>query len=189
MSMTTATIAIRDKFVSDGTTKQGRPYTLVKLYSTKRDYYETFLANMPRLSEIEQGSEVDVEFSDAGKEHHYKLIKILAVRNRQTVAEKGTADASQSASGDPQAAREGGQGGSGKRDPTPSPPLSVGREVATNFAEGIKTVMVQFDTDLSHIKQSPALIEAVVEAAHQYQSYKMAERIQADKERNMRSIR
>jgi len=85
--------------------------------------------------------------------------------------------------------KEGGAGGTVAKPVFHYPaPLDVEKEVATNFSEGIKTVLDLFQTDMEHLQKSPALIEAVVEASHQYFSYKMADRIQADKEKNIRAI-
>lgn len=83
------TIAIRDIFVSEGTTKKGQPFRLTKLYSTERRYYSTFKADLPKLQDVQKGSAVTLEYSDGDRPNTFSIIKILKVENRQSLAEQG----------------------------------------------------------------------------------------------------
>ena len=84
-----ATIAIRDVFVSEGTTKKGQPFRLTKLYSTERRYYSTFKADLPKLQDVRKGSAVTLEYSNGDRPNTFSIIKILKVENRQSLAEQG----------------------------------------------------------------------------------------------------
>jgi len=89
MSMTTQTIAIRNIYVTEGMTKKNQPYKLTKLYSTKREYFSTFKSDLPKLAEVREGSAVTLEYSDDDRPGNFKIIKILSVENRQSLAEQG----------------------------------------------------------------------------------------------------
>jgi hypothetical protein len=80
--MTIETIIVKKLYVNQGTTKQGKPYTLRKFLSTTRLYYSTF-AQDSIASSIKEGDTVTLECEPAaGHEGSFSIKRIIEVASQ-----------------------------------------------------------------------------------------------------------